>query len=163
MTEQLNKLFEHCIEDSTDDELDVLHKLLEGFYKKKKNINGSYIGGLLHMERSIHQDECEVTIPITSLLSNSLGIVHGGMTATIIDSAMGTLANTLLPKGYGAVTTQLNVHYLSVGKGDYLTCKAKIDHKGTKTMVLSADVFRSDGKKVAQASGSFFVIEKNKA
>ncbi|MDZ5470667.1 PaaI family thioesterase [Bacillus sp. 31A1R] len=160
MKEKLQQLFDTCIEDATTEELEVLNQLLEGFNKKKLNLNSSYIGGLLHMERTIQDQVCELTIPITPLLDNSLGIVHGGITATVIDTAMGTLANSLLPSGYGAVTTQLNVHYLTVGKGDYLTCRAEIDHKGSKTMVISSDVFRSDGKKIAQASGSFFVIEK---
>ncbi|KAB2337388.1 PaaI family thioesterase [Cytobacillus depressus] len=160
MNNQVKELFEECLASSSPEELAILETVLRGFQKKQKNINSSYIGGLLHMERKIKEEYCELTVPISPLLHNSLGIVHGGITATIIDSAMGTLANSILPDGFGAVTSQLNIHYLSVGKGDYLQCKAHIDHKGTKTMVISADVHRSDGKKIAKASGSFFIIRK---
>ncbi|MFE8695311.1 PaaI family thioesterase [Cytobacillus sp. FJAT-53684] len=160
MKEQLKELLENCMDHASTEELEVLTDILRGFHKKQNKINSSYIGGLLHMERTMDDKMCELTVPLTPLLNNSLGIVHGGMTATIIDSAMGTLANSLLPEGFGAVTTQLNIHYLSVGTGDYLQCKAHIDHKGTKSMVLSADVHRSDGKKIAQATGSFFIIKK---
>lgn len=160
MKEQLRKLLEQSMEQATTEELEGLNNLLRGFNKKQKNINSSYIGGLLHMERTMDEKVCHLTVPLSPLLNNTLGIVHGGITATIIDSAMGTLANSILPEGYGAVTTQLNIHYLAVGKGDFLQCKAYIDHKGTKNMVLSADVHRSDGKKIAQATGSFFIIKK---
>lgn len=160
MKEQLRELLEQSMEKATTEELEVLNNLLQGFNKKQKNINSSYIGGLLHMERTMDEKVCHLTVPLSPLLNNTLGIVHGGITATIIDSAMGTLANSILPEGYGAVTTQLNIHYLAVGKGDFLQCKACIDHKGTKNMVLSADVHRSDGKKIAQATGSFFIIKK---
>jgi uncharacterized protein (TIGR00369 family) len=160
MKEQLMKLVEQIMEEASEEELDVLGDILRGFNKTQKHINSSYIGGLLHMERAIDEEECQLTVPLSPLLYNTLGIVHGGITATIIDSAMGTLANSILPEGYGAVTTQLNIHYLAVGKGAYVQCRAHIDHKGTKNMVLSADVHRSDGKKIAQATGSFFIIKK---
>lgn len=160
MKEQLRELLEQSMEQATTEELEVLNNLLRGFNKKQKSINSSYIGGLLHMERTMDEKVCHLTVPLSPLLNNTLGIVHGGITATIIDSAMGTLANSILPEGYGAVTTQLNIHYLAVGKGDFLQCQAYIDHKGTKNMVLSADVHRSDGKKIAQATGSFFIIKK---
>ena len=158
MKNQVREIVEECLENIKSDELNVLTDLLRGFQKKQKNINNSYVGGLLHMERTMTNEFCELTVPITPLLHNSFEIVHGGMTATIIDTAMGVFANSLLPDGYGAVTTQLNIHYLAVGKGDYLQCKAHLDHKGTKTMVLSANVFRSDGKKIAHATGSFFIV-----
>ncbi|MBT2687903.1 PaaI family thioesterase [Bacillus sp. ISL-47] len=160
MDKELKELFDTCTKQATDEDLVVLRSILQGFQKKQTGQNSSYIGGLLQMERSITEDECVLTIPLTPLVDNPLGILHGGITATVIDSAMGTLASSLLPEGFGAVTTQLNVHYLSVGKGDYVTCRANIDHKGTKSMVLSADVFRADGRKIAQATGSFFIIEK---
>ncbi|MED3552317.1 PaaI family thioesterase [Cytobacillus praedii] len=160
MKEQLRELLEQSMVGATTEELNVLNDILRGFNKKQKKINSSYIDGLLHMERTMDDNECHLTVPLSPLLNNTLGIVHGGVTATITDTAMGTLANSILPEGYGAVTTQLNIHYLAVGKGDYLQCKARIDHKGTKNMVLSADVHRSDGKKIAQATGSFFIIKK---
>lgn len=160
MEEQLHELYKQYTEKATSEEKDILLTILKGLNKRKSKKQGSYIGGLLNMEKTLNKHICELTIPITPLLNNSLDIVHGGITATLIDSAMGTLANHVLPEEYGAVTTQLNIHYLSIGKGEYLTCKARIDHKGTKTMVMSADVYRCDGKKIAQASGSFFIIGK---
>lgn len=160
MDVQLRELLETCMERASTEELEILTDILLGFHKKQSNINSSYLGGLLHMEQTTNEEMCEITVPLSPLMNNTLGIVHGGITATIIDSAMGTLANSLLPEGFGAVTTQLNIHYLSVGKGDYICCKAQIDHKGTRSMVLSADVHRSDGKKIAQATGNFFIIEK---
>lgn len=160
MNRDLMELFDKCTKNATDEEITALKSLLLGFHKKQTGQNSSYIGGLLHMERHITEDECILTVPLNKIVYNPLGILHGGITATIIDSAMGTLAASMLPDGFGAVTTQLNVHYLAVGKGEYVTCRAAIDHKGTKSMVLSADVIRSDGRKIAQATGSFFIIEK---
>ena len=112
------------------------------------------------MERNFDQNSCEITIPITPIINNNLDIVHGGITATVLDTAMGVLANQLLPEGFGAVTNQLNIHYIAPGIGETLRCKADIVHKGSKTMVISGEAFRSDGKKIAYATGTFFIIKK---
>lgn len=154
-------MLDECIQDANEEDLAILKELLNGVRNKQAQSNGvGFIGSLLQMERKITEDSCEITIPVSPMIHNSLGIVHGGITATLIDSAMGTLANTLLPEGLSSVTTQLNIHYIAPGFGDYLRCVAHCEHKGTKTMVLTSTVYRSDGKKVATASGSFFIIEK---
>ncbi|UII57287.1 PaaI family thioesterase [Cytobacillus spongiae] len=160
MKDEIKQLTEEYLEHANKEDLEILKSALQGL-RKKQTTPTTYLGGLLHMERTMTKESCEITIPINQLLDNSLGIVHGGITATLLDTAMGSLANYILPEGYGAVTSQLNIYYLATGQGDYLSCKAKIDHQGKKTMVISADVFRSDGRKIAQASGIFFIIEKN--
>ncbi|WP_204552094.1 PaaI family thioesterase [Bacillus ectoiniformans] len=156
---ELNTLFEKAVSAANEKELEILSQLLTGFTEKIEG-NGSYIGRLLHMNRQITEDECIITIPITDLLSNSLGIIHGGITATVLDSAMGNLANLKAPAGYGAVTTNLNIHYLSPGKGTELITKAKVIRKGSKTMVIEGECFGDNGQKIAHATGSFFIVKQ---
>jgi uncharacterized protein (TIGR00369 family) len=112
------------------------------------------------MERILDEKTCEITIPLHQILNNNLNILHGGITATVLDTTMGSLANYLLPEGFGAVTNQLNIHYIAPGIGETIRCKAEIVHKGTKTMVISGEAYRSDGKKIAYATGTFFIISK---
>lgn len=162
MSKELHDMLEQIINNTKDEEVEHIKELLYGLLNQQsESRNVGFIGKLLQMERKITGETCEINIPLNSIVNNSLGIVHGGVTATLIDSAMGTLANSLLPEGYGAVTTQLNIHYIAPGIGESLRCEAKCEHKGTKTMVLTATVYRPDNKKVATASGSFFIIEKN--
>lgn len=160
MKKDLHQLLDECISLSGEQELEALKTVLAGVKNKLSGKNSTYIDGLLHMDRRLDDQTCEIDIPITRVLDNTLGIVHGGFTATVLDTAMGTLANRLLPEGYAAVTSQLNIHFLAPGIGDNLHCKASLIHKGRSTIVLEADVFRSDGKRIAHSSGSFFVIEK---
>jgi uncharacterized protein (TIGR00369 family) len=160
MEKELHQLLDECISLSSEQDLETLQIVLSGVKNKLSGKNNTYIDGLLHMDRELDDQTCEVDIPITRMLDNTLGIVHGGFTATVLDTAMGTLANKLLPEGYAAVTSQMNIHYLAPGIGDSLHCKATLIHKGRSTVVLEADVFRSDGRKIAHSSGSFFVVEK---
>jgi uncharacterized protein (TIGR00369 family) len=156
MKEKITKQFEQLIKNGTEEDLQVLEHILEGLNNKQL----TYVNSLLHMESSMKDDSFEIKIPLNSLVHNPLGILHGGITATVIDTAMGALVHHLLPEGTAAVTTQLNIHYISPGIGDDIVCKAKIDHHGSKTMLVSADVYRTDGQKIAQATGSFFIIKK---
>jgi uncharacterized protein (TIGR00369 family) len=160
MKEDLRHILETILQNGSEEDLEVIKQLLEGVQNKIKRNRHTYIDGILHMETNFAEDSCEITIPISPMINNNLNIVHGGITATVLDTTMGVLANRLLPEGYGAVTNQLNIHYIAPGIGDALNCKAEVIHKGTKTMVISGEAFRSDGKKIAYATGTFFMIKK---
>ena len=156
--EYLHQLLEECIELAEESDLKVLTSLLEGS-KAKLSGKGSYIGRLLQMKRKHEKDRYEITLPLSALVQNNLGIVHGGITATVLDAAMGSLAYTALPEGYAAVTSQLNIHYLAPGTGADLRCVATFIHQGKQTLVVEGQIFREDGKKIAHATGTFFVVK----
>jgi uncharacterized protein (TIGR00369 family) len=160
MQEELHKLLDEVLETADEEEVISIHQLLNGVKRKQNNQNESIIGGIFAMDKSTVDGNFSISIPITSVTYNSLKIVHGGVTATLVDTAMGTLANMMLPEGYGAVTTNLNVHYVSPGVGEELFASATIVHQGSKTMVVEGKVITSSGKLVAQSTGSFFIFEK---
>ncbi|PFA68924.1 thioesterase [Bacillus sp. AFS015802] len=160
MKEQVQKLFNECLAGATDDDLLIVKQLLEGIQRKKKRKNESIIGGIFGMDGEMEDGNFTVSLPITPVTHNSLEIVHGGVTATLVDTAMGTLANMMLPEGYGAVTTNLNVHYLAPGVGERLTAHATVVHHGSKTIVVDGKVVSSEGKIVAHSTGSFFIFKK---
>ncbi|MDQ0215211.1 uncharacterized protein (TIGR00369 family) [Oikeobacillus pervagus] len=160
--QQISDLFQQCLHTATDNEKVILHQLLLGFKEKIKE-EGSYIGRLLRMKRILTETECEISIPVSELVHNSLQIVHGGITATILDSSMGSIANAVCPPSSSAVTSNLNIHYIAPGKGDFLNAKAKLLHKGSKTLIVEGEVEIIDSntdtvKKIAHATGTFFIL-----
>lgn len=150
--------FSKMIDQTTDKDLPLINTIVDSLERQQNGTNRSYIEAFMNVEEQLEDDTVTISIPITPLLYNPLGIVHGGMIATLIDTAMGTLSNKATPIDKMAVTTQLNIHYLAAIKGNNLTCYATITHKGSRMMVLSAVVERDDGKKVAIASSNFFVV-----
>ncbi|PKR86935.1 PaaI family thioesterase [Heyndrickxia camelliae] len=158
--QDVQELFNQCMEQATADELKVIHQLLTGVQRKKQKYNDSYISAILNMEKFPSDNEYKISIPINTLTDNSLGIVHGGITATVLDTVMGTLANTLVPEGYGAVTSNLAIHFIAPGKGEKMETIAKIIHKGTNTLVIEGTAFCDNGKKIAHCTGTFFIIKK---
>lgn len=160
MKDQLRQLLDECIEIGTETDLGALAFLLEGVQKKIAEKKNTFINSLLHMERKIDDNSCEIKIPLHAVLNNDLNIIHGGITATLLDTTMGSIVHYHLPEGYGAVTNQLNIHYIAPGIGDSIRCRAEIIHHGTKTLVVAGEAYRSDGKKIAYATATFFIIKK---
>lgn len=109
---------------------------------------------LIPIERSRKEEWLVMGVPILPILMNPLGIVHGGVTAFILDSAMGwSVADAT---GKQVVTVQMNVHYLAPGKGKKLRVYARPTHLGKQTAVAEAYIENDEGKRIAQATGTFF-------
>jgi uncharacterized protein (TIGR00369 family) len=160
VTNQLQQYFQNA----SHEEEQVLQYVLDGLLRKQKKENGSYLGGLLKATSVFNEEEqtLEMTIPNSTIIQNALNIVHGGITATLLDSAMGSLAIRVLPSDMAAVTTEMKVNYVAPGIGEFLRCTSSIIHKGTKIVVCEGKVFRDDGKLIAHSTGSFFIIPRVK-
>jgi uncharacterized protein (TIGR00369 family) len=163
MKNELYQLLDQCIENASEEDLSLINALLKGvrYNQTTEHQRGGNIAGLLQIETKFEGEVCIAELPINPVNKNPLGIVHGGITATLIDHTMGALSFKVIPEGHSIVTTGLNIHYISPGIGDSLLCEATIEHKGSQTIVLSATVYRTDGKKVAKSTGSFFIIKRN--
>ena len=109
---------------------------------------------LLPLERGQEGDWYVIEGPIMHLMMNPLGIMHGGVSAFILDSAMGwSIAEAT---GKQVVTVQMNVHYLSPGKGKRFRAYARPTHLGKQTSVAEAYLENEEGRRIAQATGTFF-------
>ncbi|WP_026464747.1 PaaI family thioesterase [Adhaeribacter aquaticus] len=71
----------------------------------------------------------------------SRGIVHGGVIATIADTAIGFAATTLVPKDCAVVTAELKVSYLNPGIGTKLLAKGWVLKQGKNLNFCEAEVF----------------------
>ena len=79
---------------------------------------------------------------------NPIGAVHGGLAATLLDSAMGCAVQTTLPAGTGYTTLELKVNYvraitLETGR---IVCEASVVHRG-------GTVATAEGRIVAERTG----------
>jgi uncharacterized protein (TIGR00369 family) len=99
----------------------------------------------------------EVTVEEHHL--RSMGIVHGGVVATLLDSALGCACWTLAPPEHHLVTVQLNINYIRPAwLGEKLTCRSEIRHAGQMTAVARGEVRTGEGNLVAAASGTFMYL-----
>ncbi|GAX89059.1 thioesterase [Effusibacillus lacus] len=109
---------------------------------------------LLPIQRERHEDWYVMSLPLLPFFMNPLGIVHGGITAVLLDSAMGwSIAEET---GKQVVTLQMNVNYIAPGKGKVLKVFARPTHTGRATAVAEAYMENETGKRIAQSTGTFY-------
>ncbi|WP_457184842.1 PaaI family thioesterase [Nocardioides sp. P5_E3] len=93
---------------------------------------------------------------------NPFGIVHGGVLAAMMDTAMGCAVHSLLPAAVGYVTGELNVRFLrpALLSGGPLLCTGDVVHAGRTTMVASARVVDA-GERVIALAGATCMVRRS--
>jgi uncharacterized protein (TIGR00369 family) len=158
--DELLQLTNEVLQNAEEEDQHVLELVLRGLKSKQYHEKGTYIGALLHAEGEFNDNQFTLKIPNTPIIQNDLNIVHGGITATLLDSAMGGLVHHLLPPDKAAVTSEIKINYVAPGVGKKLTCTSNTIHKGNKTVVTEGRVFRDDGTLIAHSTASFFIINR---
>jgi len=90
---------------------------------------------------------------------NPFGIVHGGVLAALMDTAMGCAVHSVLPPAVAYVTGELNVRFLrpAVVSGGPLVCAGEIVHQGRSAVVTSARITDAGDKVIAIAGATCLV------
>jgi uncharacterized protein (TIGR00369 family) len=99
--------------------------------------------------------EATLTMEMRDDLQQPSGILHGGVTATLIDTAMAFAMRTLIPMDQNTATIDLTVHYLRPHIEGTIECTAKVVRAGKRIFTISADVFGAEGKLIATAISTY--------
>jgi uncharacterized protein (TIGR00369 family) len=93
-------------------------------------------------------------------LFHSGGLLHGGILATLLDSAMSTAIISTLGKGQAARTVNLSVNYIRgvTHRDGPLVVTGNVDHVGRQTGVASAAVTDSAGRLFAQGTSTCLIL-----
>lgn len=91
---------------------------------------------------------------------NPIGSVHGGVFATLLDSAAGCAVHSLLPAGARYTSLDLTVKFLRALDRDSgrVTCEGSVIHLGSRTALAEARLLDGAGRLCAYASSSCLVI-----
>lgn len=91
---------------------------------------------------------------------NPMGTVHGGVLATLLDSAMGCAVQSLLPAGVGFTTLEIKVNYLKAILPDRgkIFAEGTIVHSGRSSAVAEGRVFDGAGTRYAIASTTCAIL-----
>ncbi|MDD1502674.1 PaaI family thioesterase [Lysinibacillus sp. CNPSo 3705] len=157
---EIEQLLAEILQHSTAEDEDVLLHLLSGLHDKQQGIHRRYINAALHMVGKFEPEISEVRMPITPVIHNTIKVPHGGIIATIADAAMGGLASRSVPEGFNVVTTNMNISYIATTTNKELIARGRFVHKGRQTLVMECDIEDEAGRKLAIATGSFFVIQR---
>jgi uncharacterized protein (TIGR00369 family) len=122
---------------------------------------GAPIGRLIGME----VDSLEVGRAVFSLLPgeqhyNPIGMVHGGIAATMLDSAMGCAVHSTLPPGARFTTLDLHVHYTRAITADTgrVVAIGETVHLGGRTATAEGRVVDEDGTVLAHGTTTCLIM-----
>ncbi|NTX01356.1 PaaI family thioesterase [Myxococcus sp. CA051A] len=91
---------------------------------------------------------------------NPIGTVHGGLAATLLDSALGCAVHSTLPVGAGYTTLELHVNMVRAISHDtgLLTCTGEVIHVGGRVATAQARLTDADGKLYAHGTTTCMVF-----
>ncbi|MFJ8861808.1 PaaI family thioesterase [Streptomyces sp. NPDC102451] len=117
---------------------------------------------LLRMEvRSVVHGRAVVEMAPTADHLNGQGILHGGMYATVLDSACAAACYTTVPDGTRIVSTDLSVKFLRSAAPDsgVLECTAEVVNRGRRNVLLEARMTDQAGRLLAFATCTIMVLQ----
>lgn len=116
---------------------------------------------LLGMETALVEDGRVVfTFEASDRLANLFGTVHGGIVATVLDSAMGMAALTVAPAGAATTTATLEVKYVRPIATDagVLRAEGVVVHAGRRVVTAEGRLVGPDERLLATATTTCLVI-----
>ncbi|MDQ6659342.1 MAG: PaaI family thioesterase [Chloroflexota bacterium] len=106
--------------------------------------------GLMHLFGAtldvVQPGQVSITMPFNGGLTQQHGFFHAGAVTSIVDSACGYAALTLLPAGSEVLTIEYKVNFLAPASGEYLVARGRVLKPGrTVTVCLGEVVAVKDG------------------
>lgn len=91
---------------------------------------------------------------------NPIGVVHGGIAMTLLDSAMGCAVHTLLPRGMGYTTLEAKINLVRAITRDTgrLRATGKVIHQGRSTATAEARLEDAAGKLYAHSTTTCILV-----
>lgn len=96
------------------------------------------------MER-VAPGEVDIRLPFREDLTQQHGFLHAGALTTVVDTACGYAALTLMPPGAAVLTVEFKMNLLAPGKGEVVVARARVLKAGRTLSVVAGDVLALDG------------------
>ena len=104
---------------------------------------------------------CVVELTVGQMQLNLGGMAHGGVHATLLDTAMGGTLISMMSKEEWSATAQLDISYLNAAHpGDRLVATAEVVRRGRNLAHIEGRLVTAEGELVATAKGTWAIWEK---
>jgi len=102
--------------------------------------------------------QSEMQVMVTRGLTQDVGVAHGGVAASLIDSVVGLAVCTVLDGRELITTVEMKVNFIAPAKPGLLRAKGKIIHKGKRIAVGDAEVRDSKKRLVAKGLVTYMIL-----
>jgi uncharacterized protein (TIGR00369 family) len=93
---------------------------------------------------SVAPGAVEIRLPFRPEVAQQHGFFHGGVVATIGDSAGGYAGYSLMPAGSSVLTVEYKINMVAPAKGEALVARGKVVKAGRTLTVCTVEVFAQD-------------------
>ncbi len=110
---------------------------------------------------TVEAGRVEIEIPYQLELTQQDGFIHAGISSTIMDSACGYAAFTLMPAEARVLTIEFKINLLAPAAGDHFRAVGQVCKPGRSVFVAEAELFaRSDStdKLIATMTGTLMAV-----
>ena len=94
--------------------------------------------------RVVDAGSVEIEIASREDLTQQDGYMHAGIVTTVLDSACGYAAFTLMPAGSSVLSVEFKVNLLAPASGEKVRVRAEVKRAGRTLTVCSADAFADE-------------------
>ena len=125
----------------------------------KQGVMGTIGANIIIIEPGI----VEIDFPFKKSLTQQHDYIHAGVITTVVDSACGYAAYTLMPVNSEVLTIEYKVNFMSPARGDLFKAVGKVIKSGRNITVCSGDVIAVDkGKEkiVATMLATMMMVRK---
>lgn len=105
-----------------------------------------------------HRDGVTIEVQVRDELRNYAGVLHGGVTATVADVAVGVAITNHFHEKRRATTTELKVNYFLPIKDGKLTARSHLIRIGSTLVVGRVDLFDSQKRLAGAALVSYMLL-----
>ena len=106
--------------------------------------------------------EVDIELPVAEALTQQHGFVHAGALASVLDSAAGYAALTLMPAGAAVLSIEFKINLLEPARGTSIVARGRVVRAGRTINVCRADAVALDGGRetlVATLTGTMMCVE----
>lgn len=90
--------------------------------------------------------EVAISLPVRPALAQQHGSVHAGAVASILDSAAGYAALSLMPAGAAVVSVEFKLNLLEPAVGQRIEARARVVRSGRTLTACTAEAFAIDAQ-----------------
>ena len=123
---------------------------------------GTFIDHLGIKTISVDENYSIVKMTISDINMAPNGYVHGGVIASLAETACGSGTIFHLEKNEIFTTIEFKINFISAPRKDILLCKAKMIHKGRTTQVWDAEVTEEETLRILAHYRCTQIIMKSK-
>ncbi len=105
-----------------------------------------------------HKDGVTIECPLRDELTNMAGVLHGGVTATMADAAVGIAINSLWDGTRRATTVEMKLNYFLPVSGKKIRARSYLLRAGRTLCVARVDLFNDERKLVATALVTYMFL-----